>query len=120
LFLVTKSSQRRKSPNASGSANGGGHSEITPQYPGEATATRGPLAVIFSAALGSDQHGDAPSAGVGSLPVLVLTILPAQSPCARRKRRVPSESSSSWVPRTDPRRSGNFRRRAACPLPSSW
>jgi len=84
LFLVTKSSQRRKSPNASGSANGGGHSEIVPQYPEEVTATRGPLAVIFSAALGSDQHGEVPSARVGSLPVLLRTILTAQKTGAER------------------------------------
>jgi len=85
LFLVTKSSQRRKRQLASGMANDSGGSEPLPESPEEAKAVESSLlAVILSAALGSDKHGEVTLPRVGSLPVLLRAILTAQKTGARR------------------------------------
>jgi phosphatidylglycerophosphate synthase len=85
LFLVTKSSQRLKRRLASGMENDSGGSEPLPESPEEAKAVEGSLlAVILYGALGSDKPGEVTLPRVGSLPVLLRTILTVQKTGARR------------------------------------
>jgi phosphatidylglycerophosphate synthase len=85
LFLVTRSSQRRKSQPVSGVANGSRGSAPLPESPDVAKTAEGSLlAVILSPALCSDKQTGGTSPRVGSLPVLLRAILTAQKTGAAR------------------------------------
>jgi uncharacterized protein (TIRG00374 family) len=85
LFLVTKSNQRRERKRASDMADDGdGSDPLSGSSGGDKAVKSSLLAVILFAAPGTDKHEDVISPHVGSLPVLLRTILTAQKTGAGR------------------------------------